>query len=142
MILDNTALFSDAQAITADAGSTNIIDLGAAGTAFGHSAAVARDIGKATEILVTCNVVEAFNNLTSLAISVQVDDDVAFGSPQTIATRTYLLADIDATTILSFPAEIPEGANERYIRLFYDVTGTAPSTGKITAGVVAARQTQ
>ena len=58
-MLDNTALFSDAQAITADAGSTNVIDLGAAGTAFGHSAAVARDIGKATEILVTCNVVEA-----------------------------------------------------------------------------------
>lgn len=33
MILDNTLIFSEKQAITADAGSTNVIDIGAAGTA-------------------------------------------------------------------------------------------------------------
>jgi hypothetical protein len=27
------------------------------------------------------------------------------------------------------------------VRLYYDITGTAPTTGKITAGVVMARQT-
>lgn len=142
MILDNTAIFSDAQAVTATAASTNIIDLGAAGTAFGHAAGVARDIGKATDIQVTCNVVEAFNNLTSLKVGIEVDDSAAFGSAVEIASRTYLLADINSTKILSFPAQIPEGADKRYIRLKYTVTGTAPSTGKITASVVAARQTQ
>jgi hypothetical protein len=50
MILDNTNVYSDSQAITATAASTNIIDVGAAGTAFGAAAAVARDIGKASEI--------------------------------------------------------------------------------------------
>jgi hypothetical protein len=142
MILDNTAIFSDAQAVTADAGSTNVIDTGARGTAFGHASALVADLGKATEMLVTCNIVEAFNNLTSLAISVQVDDNAAFSSPKEVATKTYALADINSTKILSFPSRIPEGADERYVRLFYDITGTAPTTGKITAGVVAARQTQ
>jgi hypothetical protein len=142
MILDNTNIFSDAQAITATARSTNVIDLGAAGTAFGHAAAVGRDIGKGTEVQVTCNVVEAFNNLTSLKISLESDDNAAFASAKEIASRTYLLAEINSAKILSFPAEIPEGADERYISLNYTVTGTAPTTGKITCGVVAARQTQ
>jgi hypothetical protein len=84
MILDNTNIFSDGQAITATANSTNVIDIGAAGTPQGASVAIARDI--------------------------------------------------------PFPAEIPEGTAGRYTRLNYTVTGTAPSTGKIFAGVVAARQ--
>lgn len=142
MILDNTAIFSDAQPITATAASTNVIDTGARGTAFGHAAALSADLGKATEVLVTCNVVEAFNNLTSLKIAVEVDDSAAFSSPKEVASKTYLLADINSTKILSFPAEIPEGADEQYVRLNYTVTGTAPSTGKITAGVVAGRQSQ
>ena len=28
------------------------------------------------------------------------------------------------------------GTDERYVRLYYDVTGTDPTTGKITAGLV------
>lgn len=142
MILDNTAIFSDAQAITADAGSTNVIDTGARGTAFGHASALTADLGKGTDVMIACNVVEAFNNLTSLTISVQVDDTAAFSSPKEVASKTYALADINSTKQLSFPASIPEGADERYLRLYYDVTGTAPTTGKITAGVVAGRQTQ
>jgi hypothetical protein len=35
MILDSTTLFSNAQAITATAASTNYIDLGAPGTVYG-----------------------------------------------------------------------------------------------------------
>lgn len=141
MILDNTNIFSDAQAITATARSTNVIDLGAPGTQFGASAALYRDIGRGTEVSVTCNVVEAFNNLTSLKIAVESDDNAGFSSAKEIASRTYLLAEINSTKILTFPAEIPEGADERYISLNYTVTGTAPTTGKITCAVVAARQT-
>lgn len=140
MILDNTAIFSDAQAITASAASTNIIDTGERGTAFGHAAAVSADIGVGTEIEVTCNVVEAFNNLTSLTIAIQVDDNSGFASAKTVASRQYALADIDAATILQFPAELPVGTDEQYVRLYYTVAGTAPTTGKITASVVAARQ--
>lgn len=140
MIFDNTLLFSDAQAITADAASTNIVDLGAPGTPYGGNQLV-RDVGKGTKIPLYIYVPASFNTLTSLTVSLQVDNDVAFGSPKTIASRTYPLADLVAGAKLEFPDYIPDGADERYIRLFYDVTGTNPSTGQITAGVVAARQT-
>lgn len=140
MILDNTLVLSDAQAITADAASTNIIDLGAAGTPYGHAAAVRRDVGIGTNIPISIHVVEAFNNLTSLAILLQVDDDAAFGSPKTVAQTTILLADLTLGKRPVWPAELPVGTDERYLRLYYDVTGTAPGTGKITAAIVAGRQ--
>lgn len=141
MILDDTLVLSDGQPITADAASTNIIDIGAAGTAYGHSSPVRRDIGIGTHIPMILTVTEPFNNLTSLTVQQQVDDDAAFGSPKTIGSRTFTLAELNALKQLPFPAEIPEGTDERYFRLFYDVTGTAPTTGKLTASVVAGRQT-
>ena len=142
MIVDDTLVFSDHQAITADAASTNIIDIGAAGTAFGHGAAVRRDIGIGTSIPVFVSVTEAFTNLTSLTISLQTDNDAAFGSPKTVATSAAIAAaSLVAGYKFTWPAELPEGTDERYIRLYYDVTGTAPDAGKIFAGVVAARQT-
>jgi hypothetical protein len=142
MIVDDTLVFSDGQAITADASSANIIDLGAAGTAYGHSSAVRRDIGIGTEIPVFISVTETFDNLTSMTVSLQVDDDAAFGSPTTIATSAAIpLATLVAGYKFTWPAELPEGVNERYVRLYYDVTGTAPTTGKVFAGVVAGRQT-
>lgn len=141
MIVDNTLVFSDHQAITADARSTNIVDIGAAGTAFGHAAAVPRDIGKATEIPMVLQVTEAFNTLTSLTVSLQCDEDVAFGSAKTIASKSYLLAELTLGARLNFPAEIPEGTDERYLSLYYDVVGSNPTTGKFFAAIVAGRQT-
>lgn len=141
MITDATTLFSDSQAITATAASTNVIDLGATGTPSGSSVALSRDIGKSAEIPLLLEVTEAFNNLTSLAIAVQVATDAAFTTPVEVATRTYLLAELTLGKRLGFPAEFPEGTNLRYVRMRYTVTGTAPTTGKIWAGVVAARQT-
>ena len=140
MIFDKETMFSDAQAVTADAASTNIIDFGATGTPYGSTVALVRDIGKGgCRVPIAVMIPEAFNNLTSLAVSLQVDNDPAFGSPKTVATRTYTLAELKG--MLEFPDGFVEGTNERYGRLYYDVTGTAPTTGKITAGVVAARQT-
>lgn len=141
MILDNTLVLSDSQAITVDAASTNIIDLGATGTPVGASAALVADIGKTGDVAVICNVVEAFATLTSLTISVQVATDAAFTTPVEVASKTYAVAALTPAKMLSFPAEIPEGANLRYLRLYYDVTGSTATAGKITAAVVAARQT-
>lgn len=141
MITDATLLFSDSQAITATASSTNVVDLGATGTPAGSSVALTRDIGKSADIALLAEVTEAFNNLTSLAIAVQVATDEAFTSPVEVATRTYLLAELTLGKRLSFPAEFPEGTNLRYVRIRYTVTGTAPTTGKVWAGVVAGRQT-
>jgi hypothetical protein len=140
MIVDNTLVLSDGQAITATARSTNVIDIGATGTAAGAAAALSRDIGKANEIPMIFEVTQAFNNLTSLKISLESDDNAAFSSTREIASRTYLLAELTLGAILTFPAEIPEGTNEQYLSAYYTVTGTAPTTGKIFAGVVAGRQ--
>jgi hypothetical protein len=38
------------------------------------------------------------------------------------------------------PEFIPRGTSERYMRLNYTVAGTAPTLGKITAGVVMGSQ--
>lgn len=142
MIVDNTLVFSDGQAITADAGSTNVVDIGAAGTPYGHSAAVARDIGKATDIPIWVSVTESFTNLTSLTISLQTDDNAAFSSAKTVATSAAIpLASLVAGYKFTWPATLPEGTDERYLRLYYDVTGTAPDAGKIFAAIVAGRQT-
>jgi len=143
MILDNTAIFSDAQAIVATARSTNIIDLLATGTPFGAPAALVADLGKGPDIPIDVRVVEDFNNLTSLQVSVEVDDNTSTSSPTIVGMGPAVpLATLKAGYQFPFPARLMEGVNERYINLRYTVVGTAPTTGKVTAAVVAARQTQ
>lgn len=130
MILDNQTLLSNAQAITADAGSTNQIDLSP------RASGLVRDIGPGKPIPLLVQVVEAFNNLTSIVVSVQTDEDSAFGSPTTVAsTGAIPLASLVAGYQFNLDY-VPRGTKERYMRLYYDITGTAPTAGKITAGVV------
>lgn len=141
-IVDNTLVFSDGQAITGDAASTNVIDLKATGTPYGQAAALTRDIGIGNAVPLQIAVTEAFNTLTSLTIQIQVDDNEAFASPKVVAqTAAIPLASLTLGYQIKFPNAIPEGTDERFIRLYYDVTGTNPTLGKIFAGVVAGRQT-
>jgi hypothetical protein len=139
MIFDKTLQFSASQAITADAASTNILDLRALGTAYGHAAALLRDLGIGHKVPLLVQVVEAFNTLTSLNIVLQGSVDEAFTSPVTIATENKVLADlvVGAQFNIDF---LPRGTKYRYLRMYYDVVGTNPTLGKITAGIVAAVQ--
>lgn len=138
MIFDLTLLFSDGQAITADAASTNVVPLGATGTPYGGSALI-RDVGIGRGVPIAVSVTESFNNLTSLVVQVQTSPDNSTWT--TIESgATVLLASLVAGYQFDVPYELPIGTKARYVRLYYDITGTAPSTGKITAGVVAARQ--
>lgn len=130
MIFDRQTLLSDAQAITADAASTNVIDLGPI------KSGMVRDIGKGKPIPLLIQVVETFNNLTSMTFALQTDDNEAFSSAKTVwVSGSIALADLVAGKQI-IPEYIPRGTNERYMRLYYDITGTAPGTGKVTAGVV------
>jgi len=140
MIFDNTLLLSNQQAITADAASTNVIDLGATGTPFGGTAVI-RDIGIGKEMELSVIVTQTFTNLTTMNIKVQTDDNSSFSS----ATTVYQSGEIPLATLVAgyqfkCPYSFGRGVNERYVRLYYDITGTAPDAGKITAGVVSARQ--
>ena len=144
MIVDNTLVFSDSQAITATARSTNIVDLGAAGTPAGMTNAVRRDIGIGNEIPIAVTITEAFNNLTSLTFQLEVDDDPAFGSPTVVAVGpavTLASGNLALGKLINFPAELPEGTNERFLGLRYTVAGAAPTTGKVFAAIVAGRPT-
>ncbi len=136
MIFDLQTLFSNAQAITADAASTNVIDLGKPGRAYGHAADLVRDIGDGLKIPVLIQVVEAFNNLTSLEIKIETSANEAFSVPKMVATTgAILLADLKVGKIVNVDA-FPRDTDQRYVRVYYDVTGTAPTLGKVTAGVV------
>ena len=135
MIFDKQAIFSDAQAITATARSTDTIDRGAARTPKHAKNALSRDFGKGRKPELRVQVVEAFNNLTSLTIALQCDDDVGFGSPKTIWSQVVPLAGLTRGAVI--PLEnVPRGVDERYISLLYTVTGTAPTLGRVTAGLV------
>ena len=141
MIIDKSTLLSDRQAVTSDAASTHIIDLGPAGTPHGGAAMLRRDLGAGEPVPLLVQVVESFDNLTSLTISLQVDDDPGFGSPKTVATNGAVpLAQLTQGYQVALAA-VPLGTDERYLRLFFDVTGTAPAAGRITAGLAGGLQT-
>ncbi|NOW44159.1 hypothetical protein FHW96_000286 [Novosphingobium sp. SG751A] len=139
MIWDNTLIFSTNQAVTADAASTNVLDLGKTGAPFGGSAIV-RDLGVGNEVPISVLVTETFNNLTSMNVKVDRSPDNATWTT-VYQSGEVPLANLVAGYQFKCPAELDLGVNARYVRLYYDITGTAPTTGKITAGVVAARQT-
>lgn len=122
MILDEQGLFSNNQAVTADTASTNIIKLGNREIAFG------------TPVEMYIQVTEAFNNLTSLTIKVQTSVTENFATAVDLAEQTILLANLTKGAVSSLKY-LPTG-NLGYMRLYYTVTGTAPTTGKIFAGIV------
>ncbi len=128
MLFDAKLLMSNAQAITASAASTDIIDRGDS-----------KDVGRAGDIPLVIQVVEPFNTLTSLTIDLQTDDSSGFGAARSLYQIVVPLADLKLgyqTPVITLPQK-----TKRYLRVNYTVTGTAPTTGKITAGVVAGVQT-
>lgn len=140
MIFDATLLFSNAQAITASAASTNQIDLGATGTPYGAIAAITRDISRGMPVPIRIQVVQAFNTLTSLTFALQTDDNSGFASPATNWTSPAIpLASLVVGYVVALEY-LPRYTNERYLRLNYTVAGTNPTLGQITAGIVMAGQ--
>ena len=121
MLLDAQNLFSDAQAITSGTiYSTNTVRFGKNDVSF---------------VPVIIQVVDDFTALTSLKVKIQTSDTAEFTSSSDLAESTLLLADLKAGK--KFPISYLPKGNKGYIRLAYTVDGTAETTGKITAGVVA-----
>jgi len=138
MILSAQQLFSDDQAITASADSTNVIDLGVAETPYGGKAALNDDVGKGAKIPLLVQVTEDFDNLTTLEIKLSTGATTALGT--TIASQVILLADLIAGKQLNLDF-LPNGIIEQYLGMEYVVVGTAPSAGKVTAGITMGVQT-
>lgn len=140
MIFDKTLLLSDQQAITGDAASTNTIDLLASGTPFGSTTPINKDVGRSVHVPLAILITEAFNNVTSLQVQVQTSADNTTWETIESGRQIPLSALVSGHSVKVIDS-LPDGTSARYMRLFYDVTGTNPTTGKITAGVVMARQT-
>lgn len=138
MILSAQLLFSDDQAITATADSTNVVDLGLPGTPFGGAAPLIQDIGKGTKIPILIQVTEAFNNLTSLTVNLSVGPTAALGT--TILSQVILLADLIAGKQVVFDV-LPKEIDVQFLGVEYVVTGVAPTTGTVTAGITMGVQT-
>lgn len=138
MILSANQLFSDDQAITATADSTNVIDLGVPGTPFDAAATLNQDIGKGAGIPILVQVTADFNTLTSLDISISTGATTALGTK--IVTQVIPLADLVAGKQMSVVV-LPNDITERYLGIEYVVVGTNPTLGNVTAGICMGVQT-
>ena len=118
-MLDNTLFFSDAQAVTASAASTNILDLGGGDLHHG--------------LYLVLKVVGAdFATCTSVTPSLQVSDDSTFSSPETAMTLpTFPVASLTNGTVLAKVC-LPVGM-KKYARMYYTVTGSNATAGKLEA---------
>lgn len=127
MYLDAQLLLSDAQAVTADAGSTNVIDLTASAPKLGD--------GEPLAVVMTVDVAaDGTTTDETYTFVIQSDDNAGFSSATTVSTRTIAYASLTqySTHIFVIPPGI---ALERYLRLYYDVGGTTPSI-TVTAAVI------
>lgn len=145
MIFDTRLLFSNAQAITASAASTDFIDLGAMGRVAGAAADLPRDAGKGEPVPILIQVVEVFDSVAddeTLTVAIQLDSTTTFTPDKTIGLGTITNAQLK-TLGHQLPVQyLPDGIDLRYARLFYTVAGSGNFTaGRLTAGIVAGRQT-
>ena len=118
MIIDSLLELSSAQAITADAASTNVIDLKGANLQIGA--------GKPLWMMFSVGVAADFTTGDeTYQFNVETDDNSGFSSKVILVSRAILAATLIAG--YQFRLAIPVENVERYIRAFYDVAGTTPT---------------
>jgi hypothetical protein len=118
MIIDSQLLFSDAQAITADATATNVVDLGAARKIFdGEPMGVVVIVDVAADGTTTDETYE---------FEIHTDDNASLSSSTQLIAHAIGYASLTAGSKHVIP--VPVGATlERYLGVKYDVGGTTPS---------------
>lgn len=131
MYLDAQHLFSDAQALTSTAASTNLIDLGG-----DHNVG----IGEPMAVVISLDVASDFTTGDeTYVVTVETDDNDSFSSATTIATKAIVGANAAGSKfVVGIPAD--ETA-ERYVRVNYTLAGTSPSV-TITAFLTAQNMIQ
>lgn len=131
MILDSQNRYSNEQAVTVTAGSTNVIDHGPLAT--GNTG---RDLGAGEPLWLYILVTEAVtsDSAATVIFTLQTDTDVAFGS----AAALYASAAIGKATLVAgyeLKIPLPRGAWERHSRVHYTCSHTL-TAGKFTAAIV------
>jgi len=117
MILDAQNQFSDSQALTATAASTNLIDLG-----------LDRNIGLGEQLAVVVNVEVAADDTNSdetYSVAIEADDNASFSSATSVASFSIARGTAAGTQFVQvLPMDL---TTERYIRINYTLGGTTPS---------------
>lgn len=129
MIMDLQTIFSSAQAITATAISTNVLDLRQAAT---PTTADEGLVGQ--DLWLVVQVIQAFNTLTSLTITLESDSAVGLATTPAVhfSSGAILLAALTAgATVVR--VQVPSGNYQRYAGLRYTVGGSNPTLGTVTA---------
>jgi len=118
MNTDKQVALSEAQALTATAISTNVIDLSVTGRGFGA--------GEPLCIAIHVNVAADFGAADeTYSFGIETDDDVAFGSATVLATRAILASALTAGSKHVLPFS-PTWTFERYLALRSTLGGTTP----------------
>jgi hypothetical protein len=139
MIFSLQQLFSDDQEVTVSADSTNVIDLGVAGTPYGGKAALNDDVGKGAKIPLLVQVTADFATCDSLTVNLSTGAAATLGT--TIASQTILIGDLLAGKQFNLDF-LPNGIVERYLGIEYVIAGSAADGGgTITAGITMGNQT-
>ena len=119
MYLDSQLLLSDAQAVTADAASTNTVDEAIAGNdvTVGEPLCIVFQVDVAADFTTGDEVYE-FQAIQSA--------NANLSSPDILSQRSILAADLTAGSLHYLP--IPPGSKtKRYLGAFYNVGGTTPT---------------
>ncbi len=127
MMNDKQLYFSEQQAITASAASTNYLDFGSI-----------RNLGVGEELYLVFLVTTAFTDTGSdstVTPSFQTDDNSAFSSAATLRTYDVFAALTAANTKRMYKLEpvTDAGSYERYAQIYYTVANGNLTTGAITA---------
>lgn len=125
MLVDVENQFSDAQAITATAPSTNVIDL----------SDTIRDIGTGENLYVVTLLDIAMTDAGSdstVQVDLQKDTVEGFGSPE-LGQTLFTFAAISAPPLAKFARIQPDAADQRFLRLNYVVAGGSLTTGSFTS---------
>ena len=127
MLLDAQNLFSDGQALTADADSTNYIDL-----------SVARNLGVGRTLYVALAVTVAMTDSGSdstVTVSAEYDSTTTF-TPDATQQLFIIPALTAAGTLYYAPLAPLPSTLYRYVQLTYVMTNGDLTTGTVTAGIV------
>lgn len=124
MILDKQSMFSDRQAITSSGASEQTMDLRVSGL----------NLGFGTKVPLLIQVNEEFTGVQSVQITLQTADSADFSDVTNLAEVNLTEQGLKAGGRPVGLGALPSGRYKRYLRLFYELSGTATS-GKLTAGV-------
>lgn len=104
----------------------------------GLDALQVRDWGTGEPIKAYARITQAFNNLTSLQIDIGVCDDTSGTNFTSVLNggKVVLLAALTLNALIPLGFVSAGAAKKRFMCAKFTVTGTAPTTGKVTCGLV------